>query len=74
MAGDKDEDEKYHETLTENFYLFSKYLVPEDYIAELVSASVLTLEDREVILNHFVNQTRRQRASRLFRLGQWLLR
>ncbi|XP_052261106.1 caspase recruitment domain-containing protein 10-like [Dreissena polymorpha] len=64
MAGDKDEDEKYHETLTENFYLFSKYLVPEDYIAELVSASVLTLEDREVILNHFVNQTRRQRANR----------
>ena len=54
----------YQDILTEHYLLFSKYLFAEDFVDELISKAVLSPNDKEIILNQFVNQSRRQRASK----------
>jgi len=56
----------YHDILQENFYLLSRYLLPEDFLDTLLSDNVINMDEKEVIMNHFVNQNRRQRASKCF--------
>ena len=60
---EEDDDLSYQETLQENFYLFCRYLVPEDFLEQLISEKILSLDDKELIMNQVVNQNRRQRAS-----------
>ena len=54
----------FQDILTENYHLFSKYLVADDFVDTLLSKNVLSHDDREIICNHYVNQTRRQKASK----------
>lgn len=62
------EAQGFQEVLTDHFYLFSRYLIPEDFIDQLVSENVLTLDDKEVITNHYVNKNRRQRTNQLIEI------
>lgn len=59
-----DDDMSYLETLQENYYLFCRYIVPEDFLEQLISEKVLSMDDRELITNQHVNQNRRQRTSK----------
>ena len=54
----------YQDILTQNYHLFSRYLIAEDFISELIGKEVLSTNDKEHITNPYVNQTRRQKASK----------
>lgn len=54
----------YQDVLTENYHLFSRYLYAKDFIDELIGKSVLSPNDKDLITNPFINQTRRQQASK----------
>ena len=54
----------FQDILTENYHLFSKYLIADDFVDILVSKNVLSQDDREIIFNHYICQTRRQRTGK----------
>lgn len=64
-----DEDkETYQDILQKNFYLFSRYIVAEDFLERLISEDVLTFDDKEVITNKCIHHNRRERTSKSYSL------
>jgi hypothetical protein len=59
-----DSEENYQDILQKNFYLFSRYIVAEDFLEQLISEDVLTVDDKEVITNKCIHHNRRERASK----------
>ncbi|WAQ95314.1 CAR11-like protein, partial [Mya arenaria] len=64
---DQDDDEHY-EILQEHFYLLSRYLLPEDFLDALLSHNVINIDEKELIMNQYVNQNRRQRANKFIEI------
>ncbi|XP_060604546.1 caspase recruitment domain-containing protein 11-like isoform X3 [Ruditapes philippinarum] len=60
-----DSEENYQDILQKNFYLFSRYIVAEDFLEQLISEDVLTVDDKEVITNKCIHHNRRERANKL---------
>ncbi|XP_053392748.1 caspase recruitment domain-containing protein 11-like isoform X3 [Mercenaria mercenaria] len=63
-----DVDDNYQDTLQKNFYLFSRYIVAEDFLEKLISEDVLTIDDKEVITNKCIHHNRRERANKLIEI------